>query len=454
MHTVLIVTCSLVGVLLLSIAVLVPFYEFKWKPQPTSSAIVPKVVRQLQVQPFFSPYFLNMKDVNGNSLEKMYELKTDVYGCVFTLDADQSLIGIDGTNTFRNLREWTGGSLHETVPYINSIQHDVSIATDKQINAYLAVATFIPCGTQSRGCYYIKTDSAGNRLGLYLGYISDGMLIPIINKHYGYDVSNYPNTIFICTQDKYTLSETIFTSAYDVSYGPYVTGTITDTVNMFILRMPNLYMLNQMNTIDTSSGVINPVRDLIPASVVSKCLNPGYSIVFYDQARLFFGSNTNKNCRLPYAPNDVRDEYSFMTAKPGQDGLVTVLQQCVYNNKTKEWTESIHGDLSILIQGVATLNPADVIDLKQVFADSNISFPHVTAKQCQVPTLRNTPVLPVSSQTESDKINSIVQAELYSKLTSISFFNQHRLYIWIGIGSAIAIVVTAVVFWLMYALSK
>ena len=454
MRTVFIVTCSLVGVLLLSIAVLVPFYEFKWKPQPTSNAIVPKVVRQLKVQPFFSAYFLNMKDVQGNSLEKIYELKTDVYGCVFTLDANQSLIGIDGTNTFRNLREWTGGTLHETVPYVNSIQYDVSIATDKQIKSYLAVTSFVPCGTQDRGCYYIKTDSAGNQLGLYLGYVSEGTLIPIISKNYGYDVSKYPDTLFICTRDKYTLAETIFTSAYDASYGPYVTGTITDTVNMFILRIPNLYMLNQMNSVDTTSGVISPMGDMIPAALISQYLNPGYSIVFYDQAKLFFGRVANKNCILPYAPNDNREEYSFMTVKPGENGVTQVLQQCVYNNKTKALTESIPGDLSILIQGVATSNPADVIDIKQVFADGNITFPRLTAKQCQTPTLRNTPVLPVSSQTESDKINSSVQAELYSKLTSVSFFNQHKLYIWIGIGSAMAIVVTAVVFWLMYALSK
>ena len=454
MHTILIVTCSLVGVLLLSIAVLVPFYEFKWKPKPSSGGIVPKVVRQLQVQPFFSPYFLNMKDVHGNSLEKMYQLKTDVHGCAFTLDANQSLIGIDGTNTFRNLREWTGGTLHETVPYVNSIQYNVNIATDKEIISYLAVTSFVPCGTQDRGCYYIKTDSAGNRLGLYLGYVSDGKLIPIINKNYGYDISNYPDTLFICTQDKYTLSETIFTSAYDVSYGPYVTGNITDTENYFILRLPNLFMLNQMNNVDTASGVINPVREMIPATLITPYLNPGYSIVFHEQAKHFFGFGANKNCRLPYAPNDVRDEYSFMTVKPGENGVTLALQQCVYNNKTKTLTEQIPGDLSILIQGVATSNPADVIDLKRVFADGNVSFPRMTSKQCQTPTLRNTPVLPVSSQTESDKINSTVQAELYSKLTGVSFFNQHKLYIWIGIGSAIAIVVTAVVFWLMYALSK
>ena len=443
MHKVLIVTCSLVGVLLLSIAVLVPFYEFKWKPQPTSDAIVPKVVRQLQVQPFFSPYFLNMKDANGNSLEKMYQLKTDVYGCVFTLDANQSLIGMDGTNTFRNLREWTGGILHETVPYINSIQYDVGIATDKQILAYLAVESFTPCGTQDRGCYYIKTDSAGNRLGLYLGYVNDGRLMPIMNKNYGFDISKYPDTLFICTQEKYTISETIFTSAYDVSYGPYVTGTITDTVNMFILRLPNLYILNQLNQIDATDGSISAANDILPSTLISAFLKPGYSIVLYEQAQLFFGA-AKKSCRLPYTPHDIRDEYCFMTAKLGQDGIKRILQNCLYNDKTKVWTDKNQGDLSVLIQGVATSNPADVIDLKHVFAATNVDFPRITANQCQTPTLRHTPVLPVSSQTESDMINSSVQSEIYSKLTHVSFFNQHKLYIWMGIGSAIAIVVTAI----------
>ena len=445
-----IIIISILFVLFLCIAVLVPFYEFEWKSKP-SIPLKPKELRQVSVQPFFSAYFLNMKDVNGNSLQKMYELKTDIYGCVFTLDKNQSLIGIDGTNTFRNLREWTGGTLHETVPFINSIQHDVGIATDTQINSYLNIyPSFQTCSGQERGCYYIKTDSSGNPLGLYLGYVTNGKLVPIINKHYGFDLSTHPTTIFVFTQPNYSVTETVFTSAYDLSFGPYLTGLVTGT-NMFVLRIPNFYMLNMTNQI-LSGGVIQSLSDFIPMEKISQHLNPGYSVVFYEQAKLFFGINVNKDCRLQYAPNDTRDIFSVNVAKIGPNGVSRVLQQITYNNITKDLSESNICDISVLIQGIQTTNVSDVIDLRRVFVDTNIALKPTTSKQCQIPTLKYAPILAPTFQTQTDVLTAKAQAELYSKLTGTSFFHKHELYIWIAIGVSISTMLAVVAFYIAWRL--
>lgn len=286
--TVRIIAFVLFVIVTLSLAVFLPLYFFKWKSDskteiPSDAGAIS--IYQIQLSPYFCKQFFSSAP-----------LATDETGMCFTLsklpsnDAnvpyDLTMTSIDGVVTNRSLQEITGGTLNafRFAPYFNSLYENVGIATDKQIQAYLSSGGKIDkSNTDSDGSFYLKTGADLTPTSLNLGRLVGTQIVPFIRTNAS-DTLHLPSSVCIFADPKLTITDMIFTSYYNIHYGPAVypiESHSKEFKHVFLYQVPLLFFSN-----------LRTGKKPIPQSSITSALKPGMiPVPLADASKLFTKAN-------------------------------------------------------------------------------------------------------------------------------------------------------------------